>query len=112
MELINQLEYELIEETKCGKEELSVLIEAFSQEYGLENLIASLVKLVEEGFIDCFVGKDKKQNITKQELEAYIDKRLMMNEDLSEYPEVCEEYYFFATDKGISQLSDEDKPIV
>jgi hypothetical protein len=109
---MNKLDYAIIDETKCGIEELSVLIGGFAQEYGLENLIGSLVRLVNSGLISCYLGDTLREIITGDELEEYINKRKLANENLDEYPDVCEEYSFVATDKGIEQLSDDDKPIV
>ena len=110
---MNKLDYGIIDETKCGIEELSLLIGGLAQEYGLGSLLDSLIRLVNLGFINCYVGNtDEKHNVTKEELKEYISKRNMANENLDEYPEVCEEYSFSATDKGIEQLSEDDKPIV
>lgn len=112
MSELSKLEYEVINETKCGKEELSILIAGFKNEYDLNIIIDSLVKLVGAKYLICTKGNiNKNVIINRDELDKYINKRIQSGEKLEEYPHVCDEYYFFATDDGISLLKENDKPI-
>ena len=109
---LKRIEYEIINETKCGEEELSILIGGFAKEYGLETLLDALVNLIEQGLLICTRGTSNKvMKISSKDLEEYVNKRKKSGENLIEYPEVCKELYFFATDEGIKYLNDEDQPI-
>lgn len=112
MEDITRQEYELINETKCGSEELFVLIGGFSKEYGLEELLKAIVKLVNYGYLSySYQSTEALTQITLEQLKKYVQMRLDAGEELDEYPEVCDEYAFTATEKGLEILSEEDKPI-
>ena len=109
---LSRLEYEIIEYTKCGKEEMSVLLGAFLGEYGLQKLLHALTRLVELDYLACYVGSsDQSIRVSKAQLEAYVHIRREAGEILHELPEVCEEYSFFATEQALEELTEEDRPV-
>lgn len=112
MKHFSKLEYELINYTKCGPEELFVLIGAFAEEFGLDILLKTIVKLVNSGYLKYSHLTNKKSlQITLDQLNKYIQKRVETGEELDKVPKVWDEYEFEATKKGINILSNEDKPV-
>lgn len=111
----SKIEYDLINETKCGDEPLYILMAGYAPKNEPGELFKALVHLVELRYLECF-SDDKSRprplKITYADLENYLKIRKKSNENLGEYPENCPEYHFYATDTGINQLSDDDKPIV
>ena len=112
MQPLGRLEYELINETKCGEEELFGLIAGFAPEYGLPPLLSALASLVSSGHLACQVGSGRQDIVvTYQMLQQYVRCREAAGEQLDQYPAACAEYSFRATERGLALLSESDKPI-
>jgi hypothetical protein len=109
----DSLEYKIIDECKCGFEELFNLIGFvdFSETTEIDRLVKTLVNLNQGGYLNCKFGKENKKNLTELKIREHIQKRIKYGEDLESYPKSGEEYSFFATDKAINILREEDKPI-
>lgn len=108
------LEYDIIDECKCGPEEFFVLVS--SVEFGcndeLDSFLKILVLLVKRGLLQCDrVHGESNINISLEELQAYVQQRIDAGESLDEYPSVCKEYTFTTTEKGIECLQKSDRPI-
>lgn len=111
---ITKIEYDLINETKCGDEPLYILMAGYAPKDEPDELFKALVHLVELRYLECF-SDDKSRprplKVIYEDLETYFKIRKKFKENLDEYPENCPEYHFYATAVGINQLSDEDKPV-
>jgi len=110
---IKKLEYEIINECKCGCEELFVLIGSVDthSNYELDIFVETLLNLISQEYIICTLNGERIE-ITKTDIKNYIETKLKNNEDLEEHSEIVEEYCFTTTDKGIKLLREEDKPII
>lgn len=110
----DSLEYKIIDECKCGFEELFNLIGLvdFSEADEIDRLVKTLVKLNIAGYLECRFGTEQKTNLTETQLREQIKKRINNGEDLESYPVRGKEYSFFATDKAINMLREEDRPII
>ncbi len=108
-----KLQYDLLVESLYGPEPLFVLLSIIDLENldEIESFLKALVELVNRGFLKCLYGNEERSSILVQDLQSYLDKRIQAREILTEFPEVCDEYYFHTTDDGIKQLRPEDKPI-
>ncbi len=108
------LEYYLLDETKCGPEPLFVLIGGAQEHFGchVDEVFQALVRLVAAQYLECLeAGKKLKAAISLEELQEYARTRLAAGEDLQQPPDVGEEYCFAATSLGRQQLRPEDRPV-
>lgn len=112
--VLTKTEYDLINETKCGDEPLSILLPETKDPKALDALARVLVRLVKLGYLECS-SDDKAKifplRITLGDLRVYFRTRTQFGEKLQDYPGCCPEYHFRATDKGIKQLRLGDRPI-
>ena len=106
--MLNKLEYEIIDECKCGPEEFFVLVSSinYNNDEELNSFLITLISLIERKLLKC-----KEKEISLKDLEDYINKRKMAKEDLGEHPNVVEEYSFEATELGIKELEEKDRPV-
>jgi predicted transcriptional regulator len=100
-----QLRYDIISDA-CTREEFFVLITGIDYKCHeeLRLFLKVLADLVNEGLLLYERGGVKKNSLTYSELQTYVDQRLGADESLDEYPDVCEEYVFTTTDKGLEWL--------
>jgi hypothetical protein len=108
------LDYDILNECKCGYEELCILVSLVQFESSTERdkLIKTLVRLFASGLLDCEYAGEKLDNLTEDMVREHLINRLIKGEDLAQYPEDNDEYCFFSTEAGISVLLDDDKPVV
>ena len=114
MKELDSIAYGIIEECKCGPEELFVLISSVypGEQQEIDNFIKTIAKLNQNGLLICRNANSSKEiTVNYQALKFYVTLREEAGEKLDEYPIVCEEYVFEATDLGISNLSEKDKPV-
>ena len=109
----SNIQYDIIDECKCGFEEFFVLLGLVDTDNPNERmyLARSLEEMVKNGLLICEYKGNRKTNLMATELLAQINLRLACDEHLNSYPECCEEYSFMSTDEALLQLSDEDKPV-
>jgi hypothetical protein len=107
------LGYKIIDECKCGFEELFNLIGLidFNDEREIDRFVKQLVSLHGDSFLECKFGTKPMQTVTENQLKKHIQLRINKGEDLESYPENGKEFSFFATDKALKQLIKKDKPI-
>ena len=111
MPTLSRLEYRLIDETKCGKEPLFVLVKTVGAAR-LDPLLKALVRLVTDGRLLCTREVDGKVvAVSVADLQSYCRGRQQEGEDLAEPPNVGGGYDFAATDRGIALLKEKDRPI-
>ncbi len=110
----NSLEYKIIDECKCGYEELFNLIGLidFNDIKEMERFVKHIVSLHRGGYIECKFDTKLKQTIAETQLKDHIQLRIINGEDLESYPESGKEFSFFATDKALNQLIEKDRPII
>jgi|WetSurMetagenome_2_1015567.scaffolds.fasta_scaffold510957_1 hypothetical protein len=107
------LGYQILDECKNGPEEFSVLISSvnFANTTELNKFLEVTVNLVKEGLLICSQGKRRDFYITNDEMKSYVNMRIDAGEKLDEYPSIIPELTFFTTEKGISCLKEEDRPL-
>ena len=105
--------YEIIDECKCGPEEFNVLVSSVypGTDFELDDFIETLIYLVDERFLSVGRHGDKVTINFKSEIWRYVSERFEASESLDVYPSVCKEFHFTTTEKGLSCLKEEDKPI-
>ena len=111
---ITKIEYELLDETKCGDEPLSILLSGCNNKKEIALLAKALVRLVRMRCLECSSDDNTRPSsikLTLKDLRTYLEIRERHGESLEEYPEHCPEYHFQATDLGIGHLRPEDRPI-
>ncbi|MEW6606730.1 MAG: hypothetical protein AB1414_04625 [bacterium] len=108
--MLSDIEYKIIEDCKCGYEELFILI-SLIPEGEEKKLFTAIINLCEQKLLACRYKNNPQYEPTLNELMDYLNKRKKTGEELETYPEVCEEYEFIATESGIDLLKEDDKPI-
>ena len=103
------LKYEIIDECKCGFEELFVLFGLVDHNNAdeLDRLAKELVNLHRNGYLACKFGSRDLKTITRKQLNDHIQARINKREKLESYPQDEKEFSFFTTEKGRNQLADE-----
>jgi len=109
---LSKLEYELVEYT-ISDEPLRILITGFTKNIAVDKLFRTLIHLVTAGYIVCFSDDSaalRPIRITLSDLNRYYDIRIKNKEKMDDYPASCNEYNFYATEKGIKLLRKKDQP--
>ncbi len=109
---ISNFEYEIINECKCGPEELFVLMSSidYNSQREIDLFFDSLLKLVNNDLLVCRSNKDIFK-IKREHLYGYLKIKLENNESLENHSDFADEYLFESTKKAIELLKEEDKPI-
>jgi len=101
------------------EEPLCVLLLEFSKEYGnaeysVSRLFKTLELLVQQKYLYCISGDDEEHfkliDITEKDLATYLKDRKKSKGNITDYPECCQEYHFFVSEKGLDVLRGKDKP--
>ena len=110
---ISDLAYEIIDECKCGPEEFNILVSFVypGTEFELDEFVETLRFLVSEKLLSANRHGDKDTTNFNSEIWEYVSERFEAGESLNEYPSVYKEFSFTTTEKRISYLKEEDKPI-
>ena len=110
----NCLKYKIINECKCGFEELFNLIGLvdFTKKKEIDTFVKEIVSLHEDGFIECRFASKKVKTITENQLNEHIVLRVSRGEEIESYPENGKEYSFYSTEKAIKQLQRKDQPLI
>jgi hypothetical protein len=104
------IEYQVLDECKCGPEEFFVLVSSI-EDSDFEPFLEKLVRLVKEQYLQCDQGQRERIDLSIADLRSYVDIRRNAGEDLEQHPAVCEEYRFTTTEQGLGILVPEDRPI-
>ena len=107
------LRYKIIDECKCGHEELFNLIGMvdYNIKTEIDRFVEQLVSLHEDGFLECKFASNLVQTITVDQLKSHIQSRIEKGEDIESYPENGKEFSFFTKDKALNQLTEKDRPM-
>lgn len=111
--MIPDFEYEILKYV-INDEPLHILIGAFGERDQVKKLQEAIITLLGRRFIKGLKQKDGhlvEVQLVAADLKEYLKQRLSCKEKLNDFPGCCEEYYFVATDEGIAQLKEEDKPL-
>jgi hypothetical protein len=111
--MLNAVEYELLDECKCGPEEFFGLVSSFypGPEEQIQSFLNALARLLDRRLLTCdppLDASDKASYI--EQLRGYVNTRRVAGESLDEHPEVVAELSFTATDFGLLALRPEDRP--
>ena len=107
------LKYKILDECKCGFEELFNLIGLidFNDAREISRFVNRIVSLHRDGYLECkFVSKPLK-TITENQLKKHIQLRINKGEDLESYPEDGKEFSFFTTETALKKLTSNDRTI-
>ena len=106
------LKYKIIDECKCGFEELFILIGLidYNDPKEIDQFSEKLVSLHKSGFLICKFDSKVMQTVNEKQIKDHIQLRIENGEDIESYPEKGKEFSFFATDIAINQLVEKDRP--
>jgi hypothetical protein len=111
---LTELEYELLEECKCGPEPIFVLVSSCEWEKvsEVEKFICALVGLFERGLLASSSLAPRGSVLSPAEtIREYFTTRVAAGESLDEPPEVVGEITFTTTEEGLACLLPEDRPV-
>lgn len=110
---MNDLEYSILKECACGPEELHVLLSLidFDDQEQLRCMATALSVLVREARVEAHWGSARRAAIDANEIVALVSDRRARGESLEDYPVDGRDFAFYATELGLSALSEEDRPV-